>query len=251
MIRRVLQTLGWFVALGLGWHVLVSTHILSPAAFARPVEALGALPRLFLSSQHLPDLLATTRRALLAFLLSVPAGILAGVVVHFMKPVRQSGEFTLDFLRSIPATALAPLFLSAFGIGDAARVALGCFSSGLAIALSVTAGLSGGSRTRSAVVRLMGLRSARRILLVDLPESMPQVFVGLRTGISLALILVVVSEMLVGGNAGLGRVISDTAYSDDKGLLFATIIVAGALGYLLNVTLVILDRWLFPWRLQR
>jgi NitT/TauT family transport system permease protein len=88
------------------------------------------------------------------------------------------------------------------------------------------------------------------MLLLDLPEAAPQIFLGMRTGISLALILVVVSEMLIGSNRGLGRVIADMRYTDDTPRLYAALIVAGAIGFFFNILISFIERQLVHWRGQ-
>lgn len=150
-------------------------------------------------------------------------------------------------MRSIPATALVPLFLVFFGIGDTTKVFAGAFSSALVIALSVVAGLGAKNHTRQFIAKLYGVRSWRKLLFTDLPEAAPQLFVGLRAGISLALILVVITEMLVSSNHGLGNVISMMRYTDDKPRLYAAILVTGVIGYACNRLLSLLENLVVHW----
>src|SRR5205085_7751478 len=107
--------------------------------------------------------------------------------------LRSANEFLADFLRSIPATALIPIFIIIFGIGDTAKIAAGIFSSSLVICLATLQGLKNRNRTRVETARFIGLSKLRQYILLDLPESLVQIFTGLRAGASLALILVVVS----------------------------------------------------------
>ena len=86
------------------------------------------------------------------------------------------------------------------------------------------------------------------MVLLDLPEAAPQLFLGMRTGISLALILVVVSEMLIGSNRGLGKVIADMRYTDDTPRLYAAIVVAGAIGFFYNALVAFAEQQLVHWR---
>jgi NitT/TauT family transport system permease protein len=199
-------------------------------------------------SGNLPDVWSTISRSVMAFAISVPIGLVVGFLIFFGGQARPPAEFLLDFLRSIPATALVPLFLIIYGIGDTTKIAVGAFSSALVICLSVMAGLRGRSSTRLGVARTLGLTGMKRMILLDLPEAAPQLFLGMRTGISLALILVVVSEMLIGSNRGLGKVIADMRYTDDTPRLYAAIIVAGAIGFLFNVIVAFAEQQLVHWR---
>jgi NitT/TauT family transport system permease protein len=243
----------WLALVGgvlLLWHGALALHFVSPAALAYPAEVLVATPRLLASGAYLPDVWSTLSYSMVAFLLSIPLGLLAGVAVFFSGSAREPSQFFLDFLRSIPATALAPVFLIVFGIGDSTKLAVGSFSSALVICLATVTGLRNRNTTRLAVSKIAGVKPSRRVLFSDLPEIAPQVFLGLRAGISLALVLVVVCEMLVGSNRGLGRVISDMRFTDDKPLLYAALITSGLIGYSFNAILALLERRLVHWTIR-
>lgn len=241
----------WLIVFGVTlmvWEGALALKLVSPAALAHPGEVVKTLPNVLSTSGNLPDVWSTISRSILAFAISVPIGMVAGFLIFFGGTARPPAEFLLDFLRSIPATALVPVFLIIYGIGDTTKIAVGAFSSALIICLSTLAGLRGRSSTRLAVARTLGLTGLKRIVLLDLPEAAPQLFLGMRTGISLGLILVVVSEMLIGSNRGLGKVIADMRYTDDTPRLYAAIVVAGGIGYVYNVFVAFAERTLIHWR---
>lgn len=246
-MKRLFVWIAFFAGIILVWDGVVRFGLVSPAALARPWETFLAIPHLFFPSENLPDVTSTFSRSVVAFLLSIPCGVVAGIICFYAGSARAPGEFTIDFLRSIPATALVPMFLIIFGIGDSAKIAAATFSSALAIALAVIVGLRGRNLTRLGVARILGLTGLKRVLLLDLPEAAPQIFLGLRTGISLALILVIVAEMLIGSNHGIGKVIADMRYTDDKPRMYAAIIIAGVIGYLYNLILGRIER-IIHWR---
>lgn len=239
-----------FLLVGLAaWYGLWFTDTVSHAVLPAPHEVFVAFPALF-SARYMPDIASTISRSLAAFFLSIPLGILAGYITFAFGPYRQPAETTLDFLRSIPATALVPFFIVAFGVGDSAKVAVGAFSSTLVIALATIVGLHNRNATRVGVARLLRLSAPKRILLLDLPESLSHIFIGLRAGVSLALILVVVSEMFIGSNRGLGRVINDLRFTDSIPTLYGALIVTGIIGYGFNWSLQWVERLLVHWRGQ-
>jgi len=248
-MKRVL--VWWFGAFAIViavWHLSLSMRFVSPAAVAYPHEVALALPRLLTPSGGLADVVSTMTRSLLAFAISVPIGLTAGVLIFYSGNARYPAQFFVDFLRSIPATALVPFFLILYGVGDTTKIAVGVFSSGLVICLATVSGLCGRNTTRQTIARILKLTGVRRVCLVDIPEAAPQIFLGFRTGISLALILVVVSEMLIGSNRGIGKVIADMRYTDDMPRLYAAMVMAGIIGYLYNLALAASERWLLHWR---
>jgi ABC-type nitrate/sulfonate/bicarbonate transport system permease component len=246
---RILSLWGLsFIGVLLIWDSVVRYGLVSPAAFARPWEVAVVMPNLFSPSGNLGDVISTITRSLLAFAISVPVGIIAGCLIFFLGSLRAPASFMIDFLRSIPATALVPVFMILYGIGDTAKVAVGTFSSALVICVATLAGFKSRSITRLGVAKTLGFTPWQQLILVDIPESAAQIFLGLRTGISLALILVVVSEMLIGANKGLGKVIADMRYTDDKGRLYAALIVTGGIGYIFNVVLSAIETRTLHWR---
>ncbi len=247
MLKTTTIWIVFFVAISVLWEGVLRIGWVSPAILAHPWEVALAIPKLLMSSEHLSDTLSTLRFSLIAFLLSVPCGCLAGTLIYFSRGAQAPAEFTVDFLRSIPATAMVPIFFLFFGIDDQTKIFIGMFSSALVIAVATINGLRGRNKTRMSVAGILGLRGWRRIMYVDIPESAQQLFLGMRTGISLALILVVVTEMLIGGNKGLGRVISDTRYSDDKGLMYAALVATGIIGYIFNMSIRITEKKFMHW----
>jgi ABC-type nitrate/sulfonate/bicarbonate transport system permease component len=81
---------------------------------------------------------------------------------------------------------------------------------------------------------------------VMLLESLPQTFVGLRNGVSLALVIVVVAEMFIGSTDGLGhRVFESQLFAMPD--MYAAIFAAGALGYGLNLLFLLVERGFVHW----
>jgi NitT/TauT family transport system permease protein len=248
MSRAILSWVIFIAGIVLVWQLALVNGLVSRAALASPLEVFLSIPRVIGPSGNLPDVASTMWYSLLAFVISVPCGIGIGFVIFFGGRVSAPAHFLLDFLRSVPATALVPVFLILTGIGNSTKVVVGTFSSTLIICLATIAGLQGRNATRVGIARILGITGLRRLLLLDIPEAAPQLFLGLRAGISLALVLVVVSEMMIGANFGLGKVIADMRYTDDKGRMYAAIIVAGVVGYGYNLALAWLERWIIHWR---
>lgn len=250
-MNRQVSALAWpaWVVFGLvAWYSVLSTGMVSPAALAWPHEVLAAMPKLLEPSENLSDTVSTVFFSLLAFVISVPVGVILGFSIHLSGPFRGPTGFSLDFVRSIPATALVPVFLIVVGINNWTKVTAGAFSAALVVGLSTLRGLHSGNSTRRLTAELFGVRGIKRVLYLDLPEAAPQIFLGLRTGISLALILVVVAEMMIGGNHGLGKVIADMRYTDDKPRLYAALIATGVVGYVYNFAVDVIESKVLHWR---
>jgi NitT/TauT family transport system permease protein len=248
ILSRVTATIVGLVALLAAWQLVFYLEIVSRAVIASPAEVIVHIPLLWKHDGILVDWWATLYRSVVAFSLGAPIGIALGYLIGSAGAADKPGEAALDFIRSIPATALIPIFLVVFGVGDSAKIGVGAFSCALVVALSVILGRRAASITRQDVVQLYGLGAVRRFALVHIPESLPQVFVGLRAGASLALILVVVSEMFIGTTVGLGKVINDMRYTDDTPRQYLALITSGVLGFLMNLALAVAERLVVHWR---
>jgi len=248
MTRKIIITTLFFSALIGFWELLFILKWKSPATLPSPIEVFASFP--FFLTKNYFDILSTTLKSTIAFLVSAPIGVITGYLIFNGKQLRYSNELLLDFLRSIPATALVPIFLMVLGPHDSTRVAIGIFSSSLIICLATLQGLKNKNLTRQHISKIIGLSGVKQFLYIDIPESLPQIFIGFRAGVSLALILVVVSEMLIGAENGLGKVINDTQYSDAIPKVYCALIVTGLIGYLYNYILIVIERKIIHWQGQ-
>ena len=229
--------IGMFAGLALTIEYAVSSGMISPAVVARPSEVVNDISNYFPGQIYFDDLVGTTVRSLMALVISCFLGVIIGTTIHRLNLLREVGKFTVDFLRSIPATALVPLFLVFFGIGDASKVAAGVFSGSLAVALATIIGFQNLDSDRRQVANLVGLGGWKRLWYYELAEAAPTLWVGVRTAASLCLVLVIVAEMFIGSDGGLGRIIMDSRYGDNIPSLYGAILVSGIIGFGVNKAL--------------
>jgi NitT/TauT family transport system permease protein len=134
-----------------------------------------------------------------------------------------------------------------FGITDFNKVAIAAFAAVLVVMFNSAYGVMNAKRTRIMAAQVMGASRWQTFRDVLLWESLPQTFIGLRSGISLALVIVVVAEMFIGSENGLGhRIINSQQVLNVKDM-YASILAAGVLGYLLNVLFLLLDKRVVHW----
>ncbi len=234
-------------ALILIWALVNATGLVTARLLPSPLLTGEALASGLWSDGLGWDLWETVRRTLEAFVIAAGAGVPLGIVIGSSVRVYRSIEFIIDFFRSTPATALFPLFMIIFGLGDGAKVAIAAFSALLIIVFNVAYGVMNARPTRMLASRVMGASRLRIFRDVTFFESLPQTFVGVRTAVSLALVIIVVAEMFIGSDNGLGRRIIDSQITFDMPGLYATILLAGALGYALNLFFLTLEARLVHW----
>jgi NitT/TauT family transport system permease protein len=249
MIKRrtsdlLVPLIGVTVMLAL-WYLAVRTRVIDPVLLPLPTDTARAAWKGF-NGKLGTDFLITLQRTALAIALASAIGIPIGLILGASEKLYRSLEFVVDFFRSTPATAIFPLFLLLFGVDDKTKVYVATFAASLAIIFNVAYGVMNARKTRLLAAWLMGARR-HQILLVILLESFPQTFIGLRTGVSLALIVVIVAEMFIGSKDGLGNSIFEAQQLFEMPAMYAAIFASGALGYGLNLLFRLIEKRVVHW----
>lgn len=244
-MQRAIFFVGPIGALIAWWFVGVN-ELVDPLYFPSLAEVVVTFPSVFTNDGFM-HLWSTTYRTLVSFFIASLLAIPAGIFLGSNKQVYSSVEFLIDFFRSLPATALFPLFLLYFGIGDGAKIAAAAFVAFWVILINTIYGVWNASTLRLQVGKVFRATRLQIFREITIPDASPQIFIGLRTALSLALILVVVTEMLIGTNVGLGQEIFDSYASYRIAELYTYIIIIGFLGYGLNKGFLFFEKRTIHW----
>ena len=222
-------------------------HIVDPFFLPSPGMIVLSFAKLLGDGILGTNIMMTLWRVLCAFMIALILGIPLGLLLGWSKSVYTHFEGVIDFFRSIPATAMFPLFLLVFGVGDNSKIAVAAFSSTIIIIFNTAHGIRYAKQSRIHAARLMGASKLQMFQHIYFWESLPQIFVGIRTSISLSVIIIVITEMFVGTTFGVGKLIVDFQYSYEIPAMYAIILCVGFMGYLLNLILVALETRLIHW----
>ncbi|MBY0335898.1 MAG: ABC transporter permease [Acetobacteraceae bacterium] len=233
-----------FVAL---WWLATWLRVADPVLLPSPAETWRDTARALQDGPLWHDLWKTVWRTVQAFVIASAIGVPLGLALGARERAYRAVEFVVDFFRSTPASALFPLFLILFGVGEGTKVAVAAFGAALVILFNAAYGVINARRTRVLAARVMGAGEARILWDVLLWEALPQILVGMRAGISLALVIVVVAEMFIGSTDGLGQRVIVAQSLFESGLMYGVIFLAGALGYLLNLLFLVAEKRLVHW----
>ncbi len=193
------------------------------------------------------DFVKTVYRTASATAIAAVIAIPLGIVLGSSERLYLSLEFVIDFFRSTPASAMFPLFLVLFGVGDETKISVAAFGAILVILFNVAYGVMNARKTRLLAAKVMGASQLRVLVDVTLLESLPQTFVGLRNGVSLALVIIIVAEMFIGSQDGLGHSVFEAQQLFDMPRMYAAIFAAGVLGYGLNLLFTLIERRFVHW----
>jgi ABC-type nitrate/sulfonate/bicarbonate transport system permease component len=178
----------------------------------------------------------------IAAVLAIPLGILIGSSATAYRSVR----FVVEFLRPIPSVALVPLAVLIYGVGLESKVFLAAFASFWPLFVQTLYGVQDVDPVATDTARSFGLNRFERLYKITLPSAVPYIATGVRISSSVALILAVTAEIVI-GSAGLGREINVARSSGAVELMYALIITTGLLGWLLNIATTQAERRVLHW----
>src|SRR5258707_509134 len=118
---------------------------------------------------------------------------------------------------------------------------------GAVILCNAAYGVRNARQTRILAARSMGASRLRIFKDVIFFETLPQTFVGLRTAVSVALVVIIVAEMFIGAVDGLGHRIIDAQISYQLTDMYGSILVAGAMGYGANLLFLVIEKVFVHW----
>ena len=229
------------------WWLAVLGGFVDPVLLPPPQSAFASFWKGMTSGKLGLDFLRTFERTIWSTLIAAVIAIPLGIVLGSAERLYRSLEFVIDFFRSTPASAMFPLFLVLFGVGDKTKISVAAFGAVLVILFNVAYGVMNARKTRLLAAKVMGASRLRVLFDVMLLESLPQTFVGLRNGVSLALVIIVVAEMFIGSQDGLGHSVFEAQQLFDMPRMYAAIFAAGALGYGLNLLFLLVERRFVHW----
>lgn len=230
------------------WALVSGLELISPFFLPSPRAVLTALIALFVKDRIIADIGFTLYRMGFGFTIACLIGVPLGLLMGYSNRIYASSEFMVELFRSIPATALLPLFILFLGIGDASKIAVAAWSPGLILAVHSMYGVHSGKEMRLKAGKSMRMSMSLLFRKIILPEALPHIFSGMRIALSLSLVLVVVSEMMIGSNTGIGQRLINSQLHFNTPDLYAVILVIGFIGYCLNKILQMFEKRFIHWK---
>lgn len=192
------------------------------------------------------DIVPSVLRLLLGYGLSCVVGVLLGILLGLSRPVRTAAEPVLEFLRAIPPPVLVPVLLLIAGFGSAMKVTVIIAGSIWPILLNTVEGVKGVDSVLDDTCATYGITGRRRLTEFILPSAMPQIIAGMRTGLSIGIILMVISEMFA-ATSGLGAAIILFQRSFAIADMWSGVLVLGLIGFGLAMLFRVVERAVLGW----
>ncbi len=216
---------------------------------AAPSSAVAALAEGIWSGSLSSELGTTLHTYAEGLLLAIAIGVPAGVLIGTSRTLRDATSVLIELLRPIPAVALIPLSLVLFGLGTSMHRNVVAFAALWPILINTIYGVRGTDRFLHDVARTSGVGPVGRLVRVTLPAALPSIATGIRISASLALLVCVTAEFVVGtaGGGGIGSYMAVQQNAFRIPELYSAILAAALLGYLVNAGLRAAERRAIFW----
>lgn len=239
--------LGVIILVFVWWFVKV-TVLKNNSYLPLPFATFGRMFSLLFSGDLLQDIWYTLKQFGIGYSLALLIGVPVGLLLGFYFKVYQVFEIVLDFFRSIPVTALFPLFILFFGISDKTITAMVTVACVFVIILNSAYGVIYVNKTHLKVMKVMEATSLQTFREVLIYEALPFLFVGFRVSVSFGLIVEVVSEMFIGSKYGLGERVYQAHETYLITDVYALTIFIGLIGYFFNKIILLAEKKIIHWK---
>jgi NitT/TauT family transport system permease protein len=192
----------------------------------------------------------TLYETLLGFVIAVILGVLLAMAIVSSRFLEETVYVLLVTLNSIPKVAVAPLFVVWMGTGMPPKVAIAAMISVFVIVIDMVLGLKSIDPDMIDLAGSMKATKSQILLHFRFPTALPNLFAGMKVGITFALIGAIVGEF-VASDRGLGYVIMVAQGQFDVPTMFAAVTILAVIGTLLFFVIDVLEHIALPWHVSR
>jgi ABC-type nitrate/sulfonate/bicarbonate transport system permease component len=233
------------VAILVAWQVWTA-HAADPE-FPRLSTILGEFQDLWLFAQFKTHVVPSLVRIGAGFAIAVVVGVALGVPLGLSRWAHRLAMPHIEYWRAMPPPALLPISIVLLkDIGNKQKIALIAFFCLFPVLLNTIDGVRGIDPTLVDTARSYGVPRHERIRRLVLPAALPQIVAGMRTSLSLAVIIMVLAEYF-SSTSGVGYVLLISKNTLQLAPMWAAILLIGLLGYLLNLAFLLFERRLLAW----
>lgn len=228
------------------WQLIPALGIISPQYLPYATDTLARLGEEFRDLEFWRNVGRTMLAWFLGLTIASIAATVLGTIIGLVPFLRRATHTTVEFLRPIPSVALIPLAILIYGIQIQAALVIIVFAAFWQMFVQVLYGVADVDAVARDTARSFGLTRSERVRYLILPTALPYLMTGLRLAASVALILAVTAEMVI-GNPGLGRMIVFAQSAADWVGVYALVIVTGLLGLAVNLGFRLIERRSLAW----
>jgi NitT/TauT family transport system permease protein len=229
------------------WEILVRFHWINPLFFPAPSSIVTTFLKLARTGDLWLNVGVSLRRLLLGFVIGGVPALLLGIVMGLTRPIRLFIDPLIASTYPVPKSALLPLVLLIFGLGENSKIAMVAMGVFYPVIMNTVTGVLQISKIYFDVGKNFGASRWKVFKTIALPGAAPFIITGIKLGIGMGLILISIAEM-VGADSGLGYMIWNAWQLMDVETMYVGLFVIAFLGFAFTLLLDEIERWVLPWR---
>lgn len=246
---RLISVLSPFLLLGV-WELSARLGLIDTRFFPAPITILHTLVGLMDSGVLWVNTWASLQRLFWGFLLGGIPALVLGVVMGLSRPVRAAIDPLIAATYPIPKSAILPLILLIFGLGEASKIVMVAIGMFYPICINAVAGVLEINKIYLDVGKNFRASRWQMFRTIALPGALPFIMSGIKLGVGMGLILIAIAEM-IGAKSGLGYMIWNAWEILSVDTMYVGLIMIAVIGYLFSLLLNELERWIIPWKVER
>jgi ABC-type nitrate/sulfonate/bicarbonate transport system permease component len=232
------------------WQALWSAGKISPLFLSGPSAIVKQFVFGLRHGTLLADMAYSGRNFAIGFALSLAAGVVLGIIIGWYRRVRLVCDPFVNALYATPRIAMVPMIIIWFGVGMGSKIFIVFISAFFPILVNTVAGVRNIDRDLLRAARAYCASDWQIFTTLALPGSVPFILTGVRQGVALGLIVVVVGEMF-GGSQGIGFMVAYGGQTFATDTLFVGVLIVAISGILLTWVTERLERRFSRWRPER
>jgi ABC-type nitrate/sulfonate/bicarbonate transport system permease component len=235
------------MALLLIWEMAARLHIIDTRFFPAPSSVIVVLIEMLRSGELVENTLVSLRRLALGTLIGGVPALVLGIAMGLNRWVRAAFDPLVAATYPIPKSAILPLALLIFGLGEGSKifmVAIGVF---FPVAINATTGVLEINRIYLDVGRNFKASRWNTFWTIALPGALPVIMTGFKLGVGIGLVLIAIAEM-IGAKSGLGFMIWTAWETFSVEQMYVGLFMIAIIGFVLTVALNELERVIIPWK---
>jgi len=246
--KRLSNWTQWAVPVGIVvvWQAAASAGLLSTRVLPAPTDVIAAGWRLLLSGELLRNMWVSFWRAMVGFAIGGGIGFAFGLANGMSDRCERVFDSTLQMVRNIPHLALIPLVILWFGIDETAKmclVALGVF---FPIYINTQHGIRTVDTQLVEMGRIYGMTPLELFWRVILPGALPSIFVGIRFGLGIMWLTLIVAETIA-ASSGIGYMAMQAREFLLVDVVVLSILIYALLGKAADSVARVLERLCLAW----
>lgn len=234
------------VALLLVWELAGRAGLLDQRYFPTPSTIFAALHALAASGELWSNTKASLARLALGFLVGGIPALAIGILMGLSRPMRLIVDPLIAATYPVPKSAILPLLLLIFGLGEGSKIAMVAIGVFYPVAINTTAGVLTINKVYFEVGTHFGATRWQVLRTIALPGALPLIMTGIKLGAGLGLVLIALAEM-VGAKQGLGYMIWNSWELLAVDTMYAGVLTIAVIGFVLTLFFNEIERLLVPW----